>query len=214
MIKKILYRYIFRIFGNHFFSGSKNYWEKRYINGDNSGKGSYGKLAEFKAEVLNKFVDNYKIKSVIEFGCGDGNQLSLFKMSQYIGIDVSKTAIKLCQEKMKNDKNKKFYLYNQNYFKKNKSSFNAELGLSLDVIYHLIEDEVFSKHINDLLNSSSRYVIIYASNKNSRQKYHIKHREFVTWIKNNRPDWKLIKKINNKYPKSSFADFYIFEKLY
>ena len=35
------------------FPGSEKYWEKRYIAGGNSGAGSYGKLAEFKAEVLN-----------------------------------------------------------------------------------------------------------------------------------------------------------------
>lgn len=212
MIKKIFNRYVLRVFGNHAFPGSPNYWETRYITGDNSGQGSYGKLANFKAEVVNEFIHSHKIKTVIEFGCGDGNQLSMLKALRYIGLDVSKTAIKMCQDKFNKDKTKKFFLYDQNDFKENKSSFNAELGLSLDVIYHLIEDGVFTKHMNDLLNSSSEYVIIYASNKNSKQNYHIKHREFVSWIKNNRPEWKFIKKINNKYPKLSFADFYVFKK--
>ena len=34
------------------FPGSQNYWRKRYAMGGNSGKGSYGKSAEFKAEIL------------------------------------------------------------------------------------------------------------------------------------------------------------------
>ena len=35
---------------------SKNYWEKRYLKGGDSGDGSYGKLAEFKAKIMNRFV--------------------------------------------------------------------------------------------------------------------------------------------------------------
>ena len=31
---------------------SKKYWEKRYLKGGDSGDGSYGKLAEFKAKVI------------------------------------------------------------------------------------------------------------------------------------------------------------------
>lgn len=56
---------------------STDYWESRYATGGTSGPGSSGKLAEFKAEVLNSFVRRDNVLSVIEFGCGDGNQLSL-----------------------------------------------------------------------------------------------------------------------------------------
>jgi hypothetical protein len=56
------------------FSSSGNYWEERYSQGGNSGSGSYAKFAEFKAEVLNDLVQQNAIRSVIELGCGDGNQ--------------------------------------------------------------------------------------------------------------------------------------------
>src|SRR5579859_8234848 len=59
------------------FRGSSTYWEERYRAGGNSGAGSYGRLAEFKAEVLNGFVHSRGIRSVVEFGCGDGAQLAL-----------------------------------------------------------------------------------------------------------------------------------------
>src|SRR5437899_4317923 len=55
----------------------------------NSGLGSYDKLAEFKAEVLNGFVKENTIKSVIEYGCGDGNQLKFAEYPSYLGFDVS-----------------------------------------------------------------------------------------------------------------------------
>ena len=59
------------------FAGSVAYWEQRYREGGCSGAGSYGKFGRFKAQVLNQFVVEHGIRTVMEFGCGDGNQLSL-----------------------------------------------------------------------------------------------------------------------------------------
>ncbi|MBI9084342.1 MAG: hypothetical protein JEZ11_12140 [Desulfobacterales bacterium] len=72
------------------------YWERRYAQGGTSGAGSYGRLAEFKAEVLNTFVEERGVQNIIEFGCGDGNQLSLAKYPSYVGLDASKTAVTQC----------------------------------------------------------------------------------------------------------------------
>ena len=85
------------------FPGSAEYWEKRYASGGSSGKGSYGRLSEFKAEVINNFVSKHGVESVIEFGCGDGNQLKLAKYPAYVGLDVSEKAVALCKEKFNND---------------------------------------------------------------------------------------------------------------
>jgi hypothetical protein len=65
------------------FLGSRAYWEERSAVGGNSGVGSYGKFAEFKAEVVSSFVDAYKINTVIEFGCGNGNQSRLTNYSKH-----------------------------------------------------------------------------------------------------------------------------------
>src|ERR1700689_4886366 len=70
---------------------SPSYWDSRYAGGGNSGDGSYGNLAKFKASVLNQFVAENRIASVVEFGCGDGNQVSLAEYPRYVGIDVSPT---------------------------------------------------------------------------------------------------------------------------
>ena len=59
------------------FSGTINYWEDRYRTGHDSGAGSSGRLAAFKAEFLNGLVADHNVSSVIEFGCGDGRQLAL-----------------------------------------------------------------------------------------------------------------------------------------
>jgi len=201
------------------FSGSQEYWEARYRRGGTSGDGSYGKLAEFKAEVVNSFVKDRKIYSVLEFGCGDGNQIALANYPTYIGLDVSKTAIKLCKDRFKNDDTKKFFLYDPSSFEHTR--FKSELTLSLDVIYHLVEDKVFETYMKHLFSAAEKFVIIYSSDTdvNSFESFHIKHRNFSEWVKKNLPEWKLSETIPNKYPftgdtiNESWADFFIYEKI-
>lgn len=202
------------------FPGSVQYWEERYKKGGTSGSGSYNRLAEFKAGVLNKFVEDQNISSVIEFGCGDGNQLSLAKYPSYIGLDVAPSAISICTEKFGADKTKSFFLYNSKAFFDNHNLFKAGLSLSIDVIFHLVEDEIFENYMHHLFNASDKFVIIYASNFNKNQMVHEKDRNFTSWVEINRKDWKLIQKIDNKYPfdpsdpeNTSKADFFIFEKI-
>ncbi len=197
------------------FPGSKEYWEERYASGGTSGDGSYNKLAEFKAEVINSFVKKTKAASMIEFGCGDGNQLKLTKYPKYLGFDVSPRAIKICGNAFNSDKSKTFKLI---------GDYDGEIGelaLSLDVIYHLVEDDVFYDYMIRLFRSSSKYVIIYSSNEVTySEKYadHVKHRRFTDFISKNFKEWELLKFIKNKYPYSketglgSFADFYIYKK--
>jgi hypothetical protein len=81
------------------FPGSQSYWDRRYKLGGTSGAGSYGKFAEFKAEVINDFVLAKQVSSVIEYGCGDGNQLTLSEYPSDIGFDISRKAISQCQKK-------------------------------------------------------------------------------------------------------------------
>lgn len=197
------------------FIGSKKYWEIRYATGGNSGSGSYGKLAEFKAGIINEFIKENKIIKVIEFGCGDGNQLSLFKIHEYMGIDIAKTAIEICRERFKGDKTKSFFLYDPYSFE-GKNNFEAELVLSSDVIYHLIEDDVFELYIKHLFLVSNKFVIIYSSNSDDNSMFlspHCKNRQFSEWVKINLPEWKLIKEIKNRYPNESNSDFYIYKKM-
>ncbi len=91
--------------------------------------------------------------------------------------------------------------------------------MSLDVIYHLIEDDVFNSYMNQLFDSSKKYVIIYSCNFEKVLAVHVRCRKFSDWIEKNKKDWKLIKYIKNKFPyrkekkaHTSFSDFYIYEK--
>ena len=105
-----LARFLYRLFKgqSNQFRDSTSYWINRYDSGGNSGDGSYNKLAEFKAEIINEFLRQNDIDSVIEFGCGDGNQLRLINYPSYVGYDISPKAISKCREIFKNDHSKRF----------------------------------------------------------------------------------------------------------
>jgi SAM-dependent methyltransferase len=217
-IASLIYRGLYRRF--HRFSSSQIYWEQRYAQGGNSGAGSYGRLAEFKADVINSFIRENGIKSVIEFGCGDGFQISLANYPEYTGLDVSPTVIKLCRERFAGDISKKFFLFEPKSPSANKDWEPADLALSLDVVYHLTEDEVFEEHMKVLFDAAKKYVIIYSSNYDESQSYHVKHREFTKWVNQNATDWQLAQKIDNIYryntsntKNTSWSDFYIFKKV-
>ena len=200
----------------HVFQGSQSYWDRRYRVGGNSGLGSYGELALFKAEVLNDFVAREEIRSVIEFGCGDGHQLTLAQYPRYLGFDVSAVAVQMCQTLFAGDTAKEF---------KSIEEYNretADAALSLDVIYHLVEDQVFYKYMETLFNSASKWVVVYSSNfdgvDDDPDARHVRHRQFVNWISVNRPDWSCIRVVKNRFPfqgdykTGSHADFFFFRK--
>lgn len=201
------------------FKGSQHYWEQRYRAGGTSGAGAYGRLAEFKAKVLNRFVAEHEVASVIEFGCGDGNQLSLGRYPKYVGLDVSARAVALCRDRFRSDTLKSFYLCDTFSFSQQFPNLSADLSLSLDVIYHLVEDDVFSAYMHNLFDVSTRYVIIYSSNFDERTDApHVRHRQFSTHVDTNAKGWSLLTQIPNEYPydndgrRTSLSGFYVYEK--
>lgn len=189
---------------------SGKYWEERYVNGGNSGNGSYGFLAEYKKDFLNQFIVENNINSLLEYGCGDCNQLSMIDCDEIIGVDVSKTAIDICEKLLPNSK---FITIQKGFFPKLKT----DLLLSLDVIYHLIEDDVYEEYMTNIVNHGSEFLIIYSANfeKEGNFSKHVKPRNF-TKHKLLNENYKLIKMIKNKYKSTdhnvgSFSDWYIFK---
>lgn len=193
---------------NTLFPSSVKYWEQRYANGGNSGAGSYGELAFFKANIINAFVTDNKIQTIVEFGCGDGYQLSLYTFPKYTGLDISKTAIQLCKYRFGNDTTKDFIQYNPKLIDE---SLCAELAISIDVIFHLVEDDIFELYMKHLFIASSQFVIIYSSDFNCGQRGHERRRQFTKWIRNNAPCWELEDIINGKHP-ISYSNFYIYKR--
>lgn len=200
-----------------------DYWEKRYASNRGSGDGSHGRLALFKAHFINRFVKQNDVQSVFELGCGDGAQLALANYPQYLGLDISPTIIKRCQRLFKDDHSKRFNTYDPQTFSVNEAQ--SDLGLSLDVIYHLSNDEIYQAYLDHLFEASARFVIIYSNNESSgltgvdESASYIRFRNFLDDVADQKPSWRLVNAEPNRFPFSpldpsntSFADFFIFEK--
>lgn len=212
-----LKRWVRRRRNNRRFPGTAAYWEQRYAAGGNSGSGSYGRLADFKAAFLNDFVQHNSVQSVVELGCGDGNQLSLAQYPRYLGLDISRSAIDLCRCRFAADPNKSFMQFDAAAFTDPAGFLRADIGLSLDVFFHLVELEVFEAYLQALFTVSSRFVVIYASDFDSSHHAHENRRSFSRWIAEKRPGWRLLTHIPNPYPydpadsdRTSMSDFFVY----
>ncbi len=203
------------------------YWNNRYKSKRDSGSGSYGRLSRFKAEVINSFIKEHAITELLELGCGDGNQLGYFDIANYTGVDISAEVVDMCKKKYANEEEgkgtsqKTFLTYTELY----NLHKTFECVISLDVIYHLSDDNIYYAYLKDLFTHAKQYVIIYANSTD----YHchgvdpnagyVLFRDFHKDVENLYKEFTLIDIIPNEFPFSSlipndtsFADFYIFER--
>ncbi|MBO7746128.1 hypothetical protein I8J29_18110 [Paenibacillus sp. MWE-103] len=136
------------------------YWEDAYKGGATSGSGSFGDLAAFKAEVVNGLVARYNARRVVEFGCGDGNQLRLMRYPSYLGLDVSASAVRMCAERFASDESKSFMLYRPGLLV-NRGFLEADMTVCLDVLYHITDEADYRATLKDLFGPRPEVVVLY-----------------------------------------------------
>jgi ubiquinone/menaquinone biosynthesis C-methylase UbiE len=192
----------------------KRFWEENYERGGNSGSGSYGVLAAFKAEIINEFIAQNKVQTVMEYGCGDGNQLSYMNYPAYLGLDIAYSSIEQCIRKFKDDHSKSFQVYRPSHFV-NHAFFTAELVVCLDVLYHIIDEDDFQKTLDDIFTSATKYVILYTKVTEDNpvsSVLTIRDRNIMEYLKRYQ-DFRVSHKIEQRYPRLSSASFIILEKI-
>jgi hypothetical protein len=122
----------------------------------------------------------------------------------------------MCRSRFGSDSAKRFVLYSQAEARHE----TAELALSLDVIYHLVEDRTFDGYMRALVNSGTRFVGIYSSDRDEPgHQPHVRHHSFSNWMSHNAPDWSSCQFVANRYPydsaeptRTSWADFRFFKR--
>ena len=192
---------------------SERYWLGRYAGPDPGGWGSKGELAEWKAEYINRFVHEHGVTSILELGCGDGEQLALYDFEgiAYAGLDVI-TAVQDAEARFAGREGMLFGTLGE------LEGVGADLTMSVDVIYHLVEDEVYEAHMARLFDSARRFVLIYSSDREETPGdagVHCRTRAFTAWVKR-RPEWKLMEREPNRYPWSpknphgSLSEFFVY----
>jgi hypothetical protein len=179
-------------------AGSARYWDDRYRSGGSSGPGSTGQFAAVKAKFVNDYVRQEAVRSVIEFGCGDGLQLSLANYPAYVGLDVSEAALSRCAERFARDTSKSFFLYSPFSFVDRQRVFRADLALSLEVIFHLVEDDVYGLYMQHLFDAADRFVVVCSTDVDLELDVpHRRHRRFSAWVDEHALDWERVVMFEN-----------------
>lgn len=182
---------------------SKQYWEDRYYKGGNSGNGSYGVSADLKSTYINSIIKKYNIQTINDLGHGDGNQIGLLKgFKQYTGYDVSSSARERCISQYK-DNRRYTFIDSLSQFKP------SDLVMSLDVLYHLTEYEVFEAYLKDLF-SLGEYVLIYAQDIEVQGDSHVVSRRFTPYIERVYDNFSLVDISEGTHDK---VKFYLYKKL-
>ncbi len=204
------------------------YWDRRYREGRTSGAGSEGNEGAYKAQYLTDFTHQHNITSVIDWGCGDGQVLELVRFPEgvkYVGVDVSSTIVERMQEKFVSpytfftaaeylesiDQLGRWMQANTPHTI-NGHPLQFTLALSMDVLFHLPNDEDYHEYLNCLFGSASRFVIIYSTNyAGGRTARHVYRREFTPDIAEQFPEWKLT--AVESPLREGLASFFVYEKV-
>lgn len=187
------------------------YWERRYREGRTSGAGSEGDEGAYKAAYLSKFLAEREVKTVVDWGCGDGQVLELVEFppqTQYIGVDISPTIVERMRAK---GFGPRCLFHTVDSFATGTRT-QMELALSFDVLFHFPEDVDYFSYLLKLFGSAEKYVMIYSTNyAGGRTSRHVFRREFTPDIAERFPDWELT---TVETPLSEgLASFFVYEKV-
>jgi len=121
-----------------------------------SGPGSLLENTDLLVKNLNIFIKEYKIKTIIDVPCGDFNYMSKVNLDdiEYLGLDVSKKAINICNNKA-HDSNIKFNVFDAT----NQQLPYANLIIVKDLFLHLSFLDI-QKILDNIKSSGSNYLAV------------------------------------------------------
>lgn len=188
-----------------------SYWDARYREGRTSGAGSEGDEGAYKAAYVGRFIADHDVKTVVDWGCGDGQVLDLIELPEnthYIGVDVSPTIV----ERMRRVFNGPRYRFCtvEGFAAGTRTQF--ELALSMDVLFHFPDTADYLAYLDRLFSSADRYVVIYSTNYPGGQTArHVYRREFTPDIAMRFVDWELT---TVETPiREGLASFFVYERV-
>lgn len=133
-------------------------------------------------------------------GSFDSANAALYAIPNFTGVDLSFEMVSRCRAAFADKENWQFLTLDE--FSRIDSRF--DLTMSLDVIYHLIEDDVFDRYMNMLFSRARRNVLIYSSNHDEQAPArHVTHREYGRWIAKHRPTWRLRETMEHPFPRGA-----------
>lgn len=183
---------------------AERFWDQRYRRGRSSGAGSEGQAAVRKARVINDLIRAESIESVVDWGVGDGTVLSMLTPEvQYTGVDISEFVVARLKRTWQHDARRSFRLLNE------VGVVQADLALSLDVIFHCIDDFDYDMHLRRVFSSAQRFVLIHSTDHDGgRTAKHVRWRHFTPDVERIAPGWELKSEPDDR----QVTDFYLYRR--
>ena len=126
---------------------------------------------------------------------------------------MSTEAVRRCIDHFADDLTKSFPRYEQGAIADPAGWLRADLALSLEVIFHLIDDGMFEEYLTTLFDSAGRYVVICSSDTaDLPEGPHEKHRPFTPWVERNQPDWTLTRRLEPPAEIGMVSSLYLYER--
>ena len=148
----------------------------------------------------------------MELGCGDGQNASLLDFDRYIGLDISEVALRRARSACADKENFGFHAITGEgvdealkrlIYEENRGA-PPDLALSMDVILHLIEDDVYHRYLKDLASLGAKYLLVYSSNHDGARTAtpentppHVLHRVYVPDFLRINPSWTVARQFPN-----------------
>jgi SAM-dependent methyltransferase len=114
-------------------------------------------------------IDLNEVQSVLDLGCGDGFVASMIEVEQYVGFDLSESALKIARERMPNHR----------FLSVTPRLMKFDLMVSMDVMHHLVTEEVYRSYLKVLFSDLSDLVLVYGTNHRLSGRPHVLHREWM-----------------------------------
>ena len=181
------------------------YWDARYRSGRGSGAGSEGVIARAKADYVTALIEQCGVRTVIDWGCGDGVVLSYVTAPmEYTGIDISHTILRRVREEFPQHTFLHFGDYDGDM---------RDLALSLDVLFHFPDDRAYQHYLMLLFGSARRLVCIYSTDDDrGLTAKHVRRRKFTRDVELLFPQWRLVYTSRKDGDPEDEAGFFIYEK--
>lgn len=185
---------------------TRRYWNRRYQRGSGSSFEPHEGVINFETGLINEFIKKHEIKSVLDMGCGDGSVFQrLRNLPIYHGMDISSIIIARMQQKYEKDDSRMFFEPHT------MPDYYYDLVISIDTIYHLVNDHEYIDYLEKLEKKCKNYLIISSTNYNAYYGGgYIRHRAFLKDIKD--LGFKLLKKVDSPFDTDQ-CGYFVFEKL-
>ena len=148
----------------------RSFWDRRYREGGNSGAGSRGQEAIWKAEKVVRIARRDRIHSILDFGSGDGHVAravvrGLPGSVSYRGVDISPTTVLAASKGAPGNMTFEVADITEQF------EGSADMVLCLDVLFHLSTAEKHRAAIDVICRSFRSVAIVAAWNESILQEY-------------------------------------------